>query len=187
MQPTSFDQDNAAAWSQWVLANGLPQLPGPNLEIGESVPVAYWVGPTTAAVLHIRRIYYNDEDEVTETDIDLFCLVDGQWQGSGSGGAGGWEAGVPPLVPPPLAADWVALDGIQSGGSLQRGCKALWGEVGVDVAAVEVDQDGRATRRPVEAPAGMIVVSGEVTTPFTVSLFTTAGALLKEIKEPAGM
>jgi hypothetical protein len=90
VRPDSFDADLADEWSRWVLAHGLPDLPGPDLAPGESVPVAYWIGPRTAAVMHVR---WDDGEEdqppFTESDVVLFHLVDGAWEDLSSGG-GNW-------------------------------------------------------------------------------------------------
>ena len=85
MRPASFDLDRQAQWSHWVIAHGLLALPGIELDLDQAVPVAYWIGPTTAAVLHIRRYVDEDTDEdddrlITETDIDLLCLADSAWE-----------------------------------------------------------------------------------------------------------
>jgi hypothetical protein len=185
MRPASFDGEQCEQWSRWVLQNGLPPLPGSELATGESVPVAYWIGPTTAAVLHIRRIQDEDDDEVlTETDIDLFCWVGGRWEGFGSGGGGWYDDS--PLERRELAPDVVNLGGMNSGSHGIVGCKALSGEVGADAAIAEVHQAGRVTRRAVEAPVGAFVVCGEYNEPFTVRVVNADGDLLAEIEESAG-
>jgi len=66
VQSCSFDASLSFECSQWVLAHGLPDLPGPDLGIGQSVPVAHWIGPITAAMLHIRRF----REAVDEQDVD---------------------------------------------------------------------------------------------------------------------
>jgi hypothetical protein len=184
MQPNTFDVDNATDWSRWVLENGLPVLPR-SLAVGESVPVAYWVGQATAAVLHVQRVRLDEDDEdVTETDIDLFCLIDERWEAFGGGGAGPWQEHAP-LERLPVAKGYVELSGMNSGSSNDRGCKALWGVVGVDAAVAEVHQARRITRRMIEAPVGLVVVSGEYSQPMTVRVLTEAGDVLAVIAEPA--
>jgi hypothetical protein len=155
-RPASFDADLSRQWSRWVLEHGLPQLPAPDLAIGESVPVAYRIGPDTAAVLHISRTLDDGAQAVrTDTDVDLFSLVDGVWVEWGGGGAGGSNDS--PLARIDVPPDHVDLSGTVAAGG-ERGCKALWGEVGVSAAVAEVEQAGRVTRRPVEAPIGAFVV-----------------------------
>jgi hypothetical protein len=185
MRPESFDADLAERWSRWVLDHGLPEVPGSELGVGESVPVAYWIGPSTAAVLHIRRV--QDEDDeclLTETDIDLFCLVEGNWETWGGGG-GGWPD-KSPLARLAVAPTHVDLGGMNSGVVGDRGCKALWGSVGTEAVMAEVRQAGQVTRRPVESPVGAFVVSGEYTEPFTVRVLNAQGDVLAEVEEPAG-
>jgi len=184
MRPTSFDADLAVDWSRWVLAHGLPQAPGPQLSVGESVPVSYWIGPSTAAVLHIRRAHDEDRGPLTETNIDLFCLVAGDWTSWGGGG-GSWPDDSP-LAQLALAPTHVELGGMNCGTVGNRGCKALWGTVGTAAATAEVRQAGKVTRRRVETPGGAFVVCGEHAEPFTVRVLGEHGDVLAEFEEPAG-
>ena len=188
MRPDGFDEErHGAAWNEWVLAHGLPELPGPSIAVGESVPVACWIGPRTAAVLHIRRVEDTDEPEPenwNEVDVALFLRVDGTWQVFGGGGAGGWPGDR--LVPEVVPAGVVRLDGMQVSGSAHSGVAARWGEVGADAAVAEVEQFGEVTRRPVEAPAGLYVVSAALEAPFTVRVFDAHGAVLAEMAEEGG-
>jgi hypothetical protein len=79
MRARSFDEEYQEAWSRDVLAHGLPELPSDLME-GEAVPVSWWVGPSTAAVLHIRRRRWDDDEEPdNETDVDCFRLVGERW------------------------------------------------------------------------------------------------------------
>jgi hypothetical protein len=189
MRPGSFDLVLQEQWSRWVLAHGLPDLPGTELDVDQAVPVAYWIGPTTAAVLHIRRYVDEDVDEdddrlITETDVDLFCLADSVWESWGGGG-GGWQD-TAPLARYEVPPDYVDLSAMNGGSMGDRGCKALSGVVGVEAASAEVIQGGRVTRRPVEAPNGAFVVCAEVTQPFTVRVLNAHGDVLAEIEERAG-
>ena len=179
MKPSSFDAELQSDWSFYVLAHGLPDLPH-ELDLGRAVPVAYWVGPTTGSVLHIRHIRLNHNDEpLVETDIEYFELVDGEWRISGSGG-GGWPA-ASPLTRLDIPSSHVSLHGLVSSGV----CTALYGEVGVDAAEAEVEQHGVVTRRPVEAPTGAFVVCAEGGAPFTVRVYAAGGGLVHEHHEPA--
>src|SRR4051794_16192492 len=111
MQPASFDLAEQQRWSRWVLAHGLPDVPVTELGLEQSVPVAYWLSPNTAAVLHIRRyLDADDSGEVIEADVDIFCLVDDAWEGMGSGG-GGWS-GESPLARIDVPPDHVSLGGM---------------------------------------------------------------------------
>ncbi len=191
MRPVGFDEDLSERWSRWVLENGLPEIPR-RLAVGESVPVAYWIGPTTAAVLHVRRVL--DEEEKApylDADVELFCLVDSAWESWGGGGAN-WPDSLPSweddgsltrIDVPPQHVDLGAMNG---GGSIERGCKALWGDVGAAASIAEVSQAGQVTRRPIEAPLGAIVVCGDSGQPLTVRIMDSRGELLAEVNEPAG-
>ena len=186
MRPESFDADLQEEWSRWVLDHGLPELPGPDLVGRQSVPVSYWIGPETAAVLHIRRGHWDDEEDTTEIDVQLFLLNNDVWDFSGSGGAGPVDD--PPLGRVQVPPRHVALDGLQWGGNPSGGpgVKAIWGELGTEAAVIEVRQGGRLTRRPVEAPIGLLVVSAHLAHPFTARVLDPRGQLLAEIERPAG-
>jgi hypothetical protein len=66
------------------------------------------------------------------------------------------------------------------------GVKALWDEVGAAAAVAEVAQFGEVTRHPVEAPAGLYIVSAALEAPFTVRILDRDGRPLAEIEERAG-
>lgn len=147
----------------------------PTSALAWSVPVSYWIGPDTAAVLHIRRFYEEDDAEVLiETDIDLFCRVDGAWRTSGGGG-GGWK-GESPLARIYVPPRHVDLHGVNGGWSEGRGCKALWGEVGTAAAIAEVDQAGTVTRHPVEAPVGAFVAAPTTGSPSPCGSWTSGAS-----------
>lgn len=185
MRPESFKAELQEDWSRWVLAHGLPELPGPDLAPGESVPVTYWIGPDTAAVLHIRHVWLEDDDEPTmETDINCFYREGGTWIGSGSGGGGWYERS--PLARGHVPPDHVELNGMNGGSAGERGCKALWGEIGTDVAILEVAQGGQVTRRPAEAPVGIQVVCGQHSAPLAVRVLNSRDELMAQIDEEAG-
>lgn len=154
--------------------------------------MAYWIGPTTAAVLHIRHIREpvdeqdldRREEMFIETDIDLFGRVDDAWQGWGGGG-GAWADHLPlaRVDVPPGSAN---LHGMNSASIGDRGCKALWGEVGTEAAFAEVIQSDQVTRRAVQAPTGAYVVCGEYDHPFTVRILNSQDVPLAEVEEPVG-
>ena len=162
MQPATFDEDLSEHWSRWVLENGLPETPT-RLDVGESAPVAYWIGPTTAAVLHVRRVLDADENApYLDVNVELFGLVDLVWENWGGGGAN-WPGSLPNweddgsltrLQAPPQHVNLAAMNG---GGSDEGGCKALWGDVATAAAIAEVSQGGQVTRRPIEAPLGILL------------------------------
>lgn len=160
-------------------------MPGADLALDWSVPVSYWIGPDTAAVLHIRRFREEDDAQVlTETSVDLFCRVDGAWEAWGGGG-GGWK-GESPLTRVDVLPGHVDLHGANGGWVQTRGCKALWGEVGTAAAVAEVEQAGSVTRHPVVAPVGAFVVCADYAQPLTVRILDQRGELLAEIEDPAG-
>jgi hypothetical protein len=80
----------------------------------------------------------------------------------------------------------VDLGGRQGTWVGERGCKALWGDVGSEASVAEVEQSGQVTRRPIEAPTGLYVVSAEHDEPFTVRIFDAVGELLAQVEEKAG-
>src|SRR3712207_7474974 len=97
MRPSTFGADLSEAWSAWVLDHGLPELPGSNLAVGQSVPVSFWAGPTAGAVIHVRRVFdERHEAPVTETEIDQLLRVEGRWRPEMSSG-GSWPDD-PPLA-----------------------------------------------------------------------------------------
>lgn len=180
MRPVSFAAEFSGQWSRWVLVHGLPVLPA-RVSVGESVPVAYWIGPLYAAVLHVRKVRWERQDEVAaETDVECFCLVDSNWQDYGGGGSGSRTDSLSRIE---VAADHVSLDGLASGYARGRGCTALYGEVGNAAAYVEVIQSGATTRRVIDSPIGAVVVCGDSDEPFTVRVHTAHGELLHEVEQ----
>jgi hypothetical protein len=103
-----------------------------------------------------------------------------EWGGGGAGGSND-----SPLARIDVPPDHVDLSGTVAAGG-ERGCKALWGEVGVSAAVAEVEQAGRVTRRPVEAPIGAFVMCADLAHPFTVRVMDADGRLLATVEEPAG-
>jgi hypothetical protein len=99
-RPDSFAEDVMTDWSLWVLDNGLPKLPD-RVEVGESVPVARWVGARFAAVLHVQwRWGDSEEDDVLISETEVFARREGGWEiSSGSGGTNWFD---PPFVRPQL-------------------------------------------------------------------------------------
>ena len=181
----SFDGEAGELWSLWVLEHGLlPDLPA-QLGEDESVPVAWWTGPESAAVLHLRRWPPEDlrdpadpdDDPHTEVDVHVFERVDDGWVPAASGGSGGWPD--PRLVRVRVPDDHASLTGVVAGGWAVRPHVALWGEVGTAAATLEVEQGGRTTRRAVHAPLGWVVVSA-MGAPFTARVRDADGRVLTE-------
>lgn len=189
MRPESFDVERQEDWSRWVLEQGLPEFPGnQSIRVGEAVPVSYWVGPDTAAVLHVRipPADWRDEDEEPSAEYDVECFVrtDDGWDCLGGGGSG--PAPEPPLARVDVPPRYAALDGVVAGSAGETGVTARYGEVGTAASVVELHQAGRVTRRPVSAPIGLQVVSGHHAEPFTVRVLDDRGEPLAEIDHPAG-
>ena len=178
---------------------GLPKLPT-HLGIDDSVPVAFWVGPTTAAVLCIRRLLHNDpndddDDDVTDVDVTVYHRIGDSWQIGASGG-GAWlhrdGAGVryvpdpgEPFARVPGSPRRADLDGWIGGSGDGRAGGALYGEIGDEAAFITVEQAGVSTRAPVVAPTGIAVVSFDGATPAVIRITDAAGELLAELMEPA--
>ena len=175
MRPDSFDDELQEDWSRWVIEHGLPDMPESELAADQSVPVAYWVGPRTAAVAHIMRGREELQDEPeTYAAWFFFYRVDGTWMSAGNG-AMQWRQ-VAPLARVDLPPDHVDLRP-----STGAGCLALSGEVGSAAAVIEAVQAEEVSRRPIEAPTGLIVVCGDSTKPFTVRILGADGMVLAEI------
>jgi hypothetical protein len=175
--------EHSVAWSLQVLERGLPALPA-RLGSRESVPVARWRGPSTAAVLHLRHWLADDgTPESTEVEIECFRIaVDGSWETAGSGGAGGDH--MPELTRVDVPPGHADLTGLVASLVDSDGCVAMWGEVGSAAATLEVEQGGEVSRRPVEAPLGWVVVSGEAGSPFTARVRDGSGVVLTEMSWP---
>ncbi|SDO45268.1 hypothetical protein SAMN05660199_02027 [Klenkia soli] len=188
MRPGSFAEALSEEWSRWVLEHGLPEPPAA-LQDGESVPVAWWTGPDSAAVLHVRRWPpedlqdADDSDEPwTEVDVQLFERVGDAWETGPSGGAGGWSA--PTLTGLEVAADHADLGGVVGGSAGGLELIALWGEAGAAAATVEVEQDGVTTSRALTGTPGWVVVSGAVRGGFRARVRDASGRVLVEAVAP---
>lgn len=189
VRPYGFDIQRQEEWSRWVLEHGLPELPGdPVIGLGEAIPVSFWIGPDTAAVLHVRmppaEWRNDDEDPFAECDVEYFVRTEDGWEGLGGGGSG--PTADPPLARVEVPPRYVALDGVTAGSADETGVTALYGEVGTAASVIEVHQAGRVTRRPVSAPIGLQVVCAHVAEPFTVRVLDDRGEPLAAIEHPAG-
>ena len=85
-------------WSLWVLDHGLPELPE-GVANGESVPVARWVGPEFAAVLHVyfRPGDEGDPDDAAslETETEVSRRTGVRWEDSRGSGGSNWVSSGP--------------------------------------------------------------------------------------------
>ncbi len=165
--PDSFDEERMTEWSEWGLDHGLPPLP---TELGrdESVPVARWVGPRFAAVMHVQwwRSDQPDEPDELENESELFIRRGGRWEvSSGSGGSGWYD---PPFQRPDIPPNEVWFDGELGTGGDDWYAYAIDGIAGTDATTVEVeDADGRTTM-PIESPLGAFLVALDPRRPATI-------------------
>ena len=184
MRPESFAQALSEDWSRWVLEHGLPELPAV-LQDGESVPAAWWTGPDSAAVLHVRRPLPDDDappEPWTEIDVQLFERVAGTWRTGPSGGAGGWSDPTSTRVDVP--ADHADLSGVVGGSVGGLELIALWGEVGTAATTVELEQDGVTTSRTLTDPPGWVVVCGAARNGYRARVRDASGRVLTEEVAP---
>jgi hypothetical protein len=160
VQPPSFDEDFMEDWSFWVLDNGLPPLPA-RVEVGESVPVARWVGPRFGAVLHIQWMWSDDHvDDSLSTETQVFIRRGDSWGVAGGQGGSGWFD--PPFVRPARVRPGDVAIGHQfftSEGDWS--CCAVDGLVGANAVAIEVEDREGVTRRPIESPFGAVIACSD--------------------------
>jgi hypothetical protein len=160
VQPKSFDEDLMTEWSVWVLDNGLPPLPD-GVDPGESVPVAQWVGPRFAAVLHIQWMWSEDHnDDSLSTETQVFVRRGQHWEiADGQGGSSWFD---PPFERPSrVGPRTVAIGHEFCATEPSRSCCAVDGFVGSDAAHIEVEDADGMTRRPVESPFGAVIVCSD--------------------------
>ncbi len=180
--PPDFWAGHSHLWDEWVRDHGLPELPRLPIAVGDSVPVAYWVGPRTAAVLHLYRA--QDEGAAgphTGTDLRLLARVGDGWE---------YRGGTRTSQEPPgrVPAREVRFDQVCNWWTPDDdGRKAFVGEVGADAALAEVEQFGELTRRTIDAPVGLFVICVVADAPCTVRILDGHGDLLTQIEEPAGV
>jgi hypothetical protein len=151
--PAVSDVDSPA--DEWVLDYGLPPTP-PTIDRGDSIPVARWIGPKYSAVLRLQ--WPADEDDLVETDAQMYVRNGTSWDAWPCGGGSGWWR--PPFSRPPALRPrtvWVTGEcGCQ--GRDGGGAWSFFGIAGADAAVVEVVEDGGTTARwPVESPFGGFV------------------------------
>ncbi len=156
MQPGSFDESLMTEWSLWVLDHGLPRLPT-TVEVGQTVPIARFVGVRFAAVMHVQWVWSEShENDYISTETELFFRLGDTWDpADGSGGASWFD---PPFQrPPSIGAREV--HGFTQTGSVGRGgsCQSIEGIAGVEATHIEViDRDG-TMRRPIESAFGAFI------------------------------
>lgn len=176
-RPPSFDEDWAGIWNEWVLEHDLPALPSA-LMVGESVPVARWIGPRFAAVLDVAW-WTDDEGEdpdETESDVELFIRVESGWESSMSSGGAGWHE--PPLERPRIGPREVHLYGQHCASTDSWSACAVYGIAGEDSAEVEVEDADGIHVAAIESPIGAFVACANGKATAVVRVRDNAGALL---------
>jgi hypothetical protein len=157
MPPDSFDEGLLTEWSLWVLTHGLPELPE-SVRVGESVPVARWVGARFGAVAHVQWMWTDDHaDDRLGNEIETFRRRAGRWEASNGNGGSGWHS--PPFRRPSRLGPRDVEDGgrLYVGGDGWR-CCAVDGIAGEEAAVVELVDAGGTTGSPIESPFGAFVV-----------------------------
>lgn len=147
-------------WDDWLLVNGLPELPKAVGE-GEAVPVAVWVGGRWAATLHLE---YRDADDhsddapTLDTEKQAYRWDGAEWEAVDGGGGSNWPWGLnlerPPLAPREAHAGSVGLYG---GPEWTAG--AVEGVAGTAAATVEVECATGIEVAPLTSPIGAWVVA----------------------------
>lgn len=183
MRPTSFADELATDWNQWVLQHGIPAASA-HVGEGQSVPVAYWVEDGVATVLHVSCVHPDEDQEPEDaTWIDTYVLrrVDGMWvEESGRGGAGPVSTDLGPSALDPRTA---SLDTLTSIGDGAERVTTVEGRVGRDAAWIELDQRGQTTRRRIDAPTGWIVVAYIGVDPISLTITDNDGITLARHRE----
>jgi hypothetical protein len=166
----------------------LPELPAA-VEIGWSVPVARWVGVSVGAVLHVQRVW-DDEDHHDElqSDAEILPRSSSGWGDSGASGGTGWFE--PPLIRPrPWEGRYVFPMGLHGYGSSPLDAQgrlwaATYGVAAAPVARLVVSADGVEVECPIESPCGAWIV-GHVARPdfsnpeLLIEAFDTDGELVE--------
>lgn len=184
-RPASFHHDYAEDWGAWVLEHGLPPLPS-FLGEADEVPVAYWAGTTLGAVLFLSWASNDEEEEeppgAREVNYDhcSFARADHGWHPTGGwGGTAGPRED--PMQPPRHPERYVRFFGEWQDGH----ARGLTGGVGAAARTIELqDQEGR-TRRPVDAPMGLVIVCFDLHQEVTIRILDGDGQPLLEMVREA--
>jgi hypothetical protein len=183
-RPDSFDATLQSDWSVWVLDHDMPRLPA-SAALDTSVPIARWIGPEVAAVLHVRYLSDGVDGGDLDSDVEVLIRRDTRWEILGGSGGTGWFS--PPFVRPELptrsAEAWFRYEFGSS--SLDRVC-ALYGVAGKAATTVELtDSEGTRTMA-IESPVGAWVAATRDVGSGTVQVLDAEGVpLLSERFAPA--
>jgi hypothetical protein len=179
MRPTGFDQKLRTPWTDWVLDNGLPELPD-LVGDGQTVPIAFWSGPDFGAVLHVTTCAHDQfcgPEEHFATDVQCFRRMDEGWEFAGVSGGTDWPTDN--LAGLAVADDCVHFDedDMHMVRSLSGNwaCFAVNGFVGKAARWIELIQNGESTRRCVDAPTGAVVVAMSEYRPATIRVLAANG------------
>jgi hypothetical protein len=163
-------------WSLWTLEHGLPELPD-RVEVGETVPIARWVGGRFAAVMHVQWMWTDAHlRDYLSSETELFFRRGNSWETESSGGASWLD---PPFRRPPSFGPREVLPLTQTGATVPDGyCWSIEGIAGTEAAFVEVIDLEGATRRAIESPFGAFVACTDGDHAATLRVLDRAGEAL---------
>lgn len=184
--PTSVEGPWLYYWGDWVLANGLPDLPA-SLGEDEAVPVAYWRGERWAAVLELRHrcALVGFEPEGLDTDVQGYRWSGRDWEAAGATGGGSWSDDLH-IQAPDLQPDEVTCLGHGWHGGPEWVVGDAYGVAGSEAGSVEVEQEGRVLSRPIASPLRAWVVAFDGRLPAVVRVRSHRAVLFQDVGEPAG-
>jgi hypothetical protein len=188
-RPSSFDGDYIGEWSEWVLANGLPDLPG-RVGVDEAVPVAFWRTGDWAAVLNVQYVAPDPPWEIhasLESELLRFHALGGDWEMANASGGTGWSDDVKLARPLGLGPRGVMCTGSGLSGEVGWACGTLNGVAGTDATAVEVRQGGRRLRQRIDSTIGAWVAAFDATRPAEVRVLSGDSVLFAEELPPADL
>ena len=176
-RPGAFHELHMTEWSEWVLDHGLPPLPEGVGREG-SVPVARWVGPRYAAVMHVQRGGHIDDPGLgeLENEVELFVRGDDAWQTCDATGGTNWHD--PPFLRPDMEPERVWFFGM-----LYSPCEggfacAVDGIAGAAAETIEVEDGDGVTAMAVESPMGAFVVAFDAARPAVIRVRDAEGRVL---------
>jgi hypothetical protein len=177
-RPPSFEEEWQNDWSLYVIEHGLPDLP-PTVRVGESVPVARWVGPRRAAVLHVEWSWSDDhlDDELVD-NTEMFYMTSSGWEPFGGMGGSGWFD--PPLVRPGMHQRAAYIGGGSAASEEGVSCETCIGWAGEDATTIELEDADGVLTRPLESPLGVFVVASAGEAAAFVRVLDAQGRVLTE-------
>jgi hypothetical protein len=188
-RPPSFDGDYIGEWSEWVLENGLPDLPG-CVGVDEAVPVAFWRAGDWAAVLNLQSVAPDLPWEVNaslESELLRFHALGRGWEMSNASGGTSWSDDVTLARPLELGPREVICTGSGLSGDVGWACRTLNGMAGTDATAVEVRQGGRRLGQRIDSTIGAWVAAFDASRPAEVRVLSDDSILFAEELPPADL